>query len=206
MLSAGCLHFFPVFPSYLHIVLTQDFVFFEGRKHIWFIPHITSRCLLIHWMAEWVMDFLYMLVRVFFFNVSGQVYSSVLEKIIIIIFLLLFKYSWLHFPSPLPLPPIPTLVPTPFGFVHGSFIHVPWWPFLYFPPLSPFPLPSGYCQFVPYFNVSGSILLICLFCRLGSTYTRDYMVFVFHVLVFPKAPSIDMHSINSFCIYKNGWI
>ena len=26
----------------------------------------------------------------------------------------------------------PTLEPTPFGFIHMSFIHVPWWPFLYY--------------------------------------------------------------------------
>ena len=31
----------------------------------------------------------------------------------------------------------PTLKPTPFGFVHGSFMHVPWWPFPYFPPFTP---------------------------------------------------------------------
>ena len=41
------------------------------------------------------------------------------------IFLLLFKYSWLHFrPISLPTPPHP-LDPTPFPFVHVSFIHVP---------------------------------------------------------------------------------
>ena len=33
-----------------------------------------------------------------------------------------------------------------------------------FPPLSFSPFPSGYCQFVLYFNVSGYILLACLFC------------------------------------------
>ena len=33
-----------------------------------------------------------------------------------------------------------------------------------FPLLIPRPLPSGYCQFVLYFNVSGYILLACLFC------------------------------------------
>ena len=29
---------------------------------------------------------------------------------------------------------------------------------------SPLSLPSGYCQFILYFHVSGSILLACLFC------------------------------------------
>ena len=32
--------------------------------------------------------------------------------------------------------------------------------------LTPFPLPSGYCQFVLYFNVSGYVLLACLFILL----------------------------------------
>ena len=53
-------------------------------------------------------------------------------------------------------------------FVHGSFIHVPWLdPSPSFPHLSLSPLPSGHCQFVPYFHISGSILLICLFCLLS---------------------------------------
>ena len=78
----------------------------------------------------------------------------------------------------------PTLDPTPFSFVHVSFIHVPWRPFPYFPPLSLSPLPSGYCQFVLYFKVSGCILLACLFCWLGSTYGWDQMVFVFHHLAY----------------------
>ena len=34
-------------------------------------------------------------------------------------------------------------------------------------PISPSPCPSGHCQFVLYFNVSGSILLACLFYWLG---------------------------------------
>ena len=39
------------------------------------------------------------------------------------------------------------------------------------PLLSPnIPLPTGLCQFVLYFHVSVSIVLTCLFCRLGSTY------------------------------------
>ena len=72
------------------------------------------------------------------------------------------------FPSPLS--PTPPSVLSPFGFVHGSLILVRWWPFPFFAPLSPSPLPSGHCQFVLYFNVSGSTLLACLFCSLGSTF------------------------------------
>ena len=39
-------------------------------------------------------------------------------------------------------------------------------------------------QFVLYFHISGSILLACLFCCLGSTYRWDHMVFVFHQLAY----------------------
>ena len=102
------------------------------------------------------------------------------------IYFLLFKYSCLHFlPTTLPHPPSPpTLNPTPFGFVHVSLIHVPWWPFPFFPMLSPTLLPSGYCQFVLYFHVSGYILLACLFCWSGYTNRWDHMVFIFHHLAY----------------------
>ena len=33
-----------------------------------------------------------------------------------------------------PHPHVPFSILPPFGFVHGSFIHVPWWPFPFFPP------------------------------------------------------------------------
>ena len=51
-------------------------------------------------------------------------------------------------------PPTPTSYPqslSHFGFVQMSFIHVPWWPFPYFPWLFLSLLPSCYCQFVLYF-------------------------------------------------------
>ena len=81
-------------------------------------------------------------------------------------FLLLFKYSCLHFlECPHHSPHFLPLILTPFGFVHVSFTHAPWWPF----PL-PSHLLSGYCQFVLNLNFSGSILFACLFCWLGSTY------------------------------------
>ena len=116
------------------------------------------------------------------------------------------------FPPPLsPAPPTPTshlplrILPCS-GFAHGFFIHLPWGPFPFFPPLSPSPvwllsvcslfhclwfyfaclfvLFISYCQFVLYFIVSGSILLACLFCSLGSTYRWDHMLFVFYLLAY----------------------
>ena len=51
-------------------------------------------------------------------------------------------------------------------------------------PIIPFPQPSGYCQFVLYFHVSGSILLAFFFCWLGSTFRWDHMVFVFHCVTY----------------------
>ena len=104
---------------------------------------------------------------------------------VILLLFLLFKYHCLHFPTTTfshhthPYFP-PLLLPPRFGFVHGSFINVPWWHHPFFPPLSPSSLPSGYCQFVLYFNVSGYIWLTCLFWWLGSTYRWDLMVFVYH--------------------------
>ena len=88
------------------------------------------------------------------------------EKIyLIFIFLSLFKYSCLYFPSTtLPHPTQPHLPPSflpPVGFVRGSFIHVSWWPFPIFPLLFPSSHHSDYCQFVLYFSVSGYILLPC---------------------------------------------
>ena len=52
-----------------------------------------------------------------------------------------------------------SILPTPIVIVHESFIHIPGWPFPVFAPLVPSPHPSGYCQFVLYFHVSGYILL-----------------------------------------------
>ena len=87
-------------------------------------------------------------------------------------------------PPPYPPPPPTFNPPSHVGFVHGSFIHVPWQPFPFFPPLPSFSLPSGLCQFVLHFSVFGFILLICLFCWLGSTYRWDHMVFIFHPVAY----------------------
>ena len=103
-------------------------------------------------------------------------------------YLLLFKYSCLHFPTTtIPGPTHPHLPPSillPFGFVHGSFKHVPWQPFSFILPLSPTTVHSGYYQFVLYFSVYGGISLACLFCWLGSTYRWDYVVLVFYCLAY----------------------
>ena len=76
----------------------------------------------------------------------------------IYLFLLLFKYSCVPFPATIftipPTPHLPLSILPTFGFVHGSFVHVPWCPFPFFPLLLLYALPSGSCQFVLYFNVS----------------------------------------------------
>ena len=100
------------------------------------------------------------------------------------IFLLLFKYSCLHFPPPLPQPhPSPShplsYAPLALSMCPLCMLFAELSPFL---PHYPLPLSSGYCQFVLNFNVSGYILLVCLFCWLGSTYRSDHLVFVFHCL------------------------
>ena len=86
-------------------------------------------------------------------------------------------------PPPHPLSPLTFNLSLHVVFVHESFICVSWWPFPFLPPLFS-PLPSGDCQFVLYFYVSGSLLLTFLFCWLGSTYRWDHMVFVPHLPVY----------------------
>ena len=101
-------------------------------------------------------------------NIANNFSQFVLPFFIFAFVLMLFKYSCLHFPDttfPCSIHPhLPTSILPPFGFVHGSVIRVPWWPFPFFPPLSPSYLPPGYYQFVLYFNVSGYILMAYLFC------------------------------------------
>ena len=79
----------------------------------------------------------------------------------------------LHY-SPLLYPATPPTLnpPPPLYLSMGSLYMFFDGPFL----LSHSPLPSGYCQFVLYFHVSGSILLTCLFCCLASTYRWDHTV------------------------------
>ena len=57
-------------------------------------------------------------------------------------------------------------------------------PFPFSPPLAPSFLPSGHYQSVPCFPAPSFILLICLFCSLGSSYRWDHMVCVFHCLAY----------------------
>ena len=80
----------------------------------------------------------------------------------LIYFLLLFKYSFLHFPptaTPCPTNHLrPSILP-PFGFVHMSFIHVPWWPFSLFPLLLP---PTSPLVTLSVFFISVSLVIFCL--------------------------------------------
>ena len=106
-----------------------------------------------------------------FFHCSKQflnwwIFFSMFKNCIFIfkITLLLFNYSGLHFlaPSPPPQPnPPPSLASIlPLGFVHVSSIVVPENP----SSIIPSHFPSGYCQIVLTFSVSGYILLALFFC------------------------------------------
>ena len=69
--------------------------------------------------------------------------------------------------TPTLLPQFPHQSPLIFH-AHESSIHVPLLaPSPSFPLLSPYPYPSGHCQIVLYFSVSGCILIAYLFCWLG---------------------------------------
>ena len=82
-----------------------------------------------------------------------------------------------------PLPPnIATLTSHPWSYPALVLSMCPSYMFLKtlppFPCIIPSHLPSGYCQFVLNFNVSGYILLACLFCWLGSTYRWDLVFYL----------------------------
>ena len=88
----------------------------------------------------------------------------ILFFIFIYLFFLLFKFSCLHFPpTASPHPAHPHLPPLNLPALSMCPIHMlTTLPLLY--PVVPFLLPPGDCQFVLYFNVSGYVLLACLFC------------------------------------------
>ena len=88
-----------------------------------------------------------------------------------------------HYSPPMTFPPL-TLDPTPLWLCPCILYRCSLTTLSPFPPISPFHLPSSYCQFFLYFNVSGYILPACLLCQLGSTYRWDHMVFVFHCLAY----------------------
>ena len=112
------------------------------------------------------------------FGVTNIFFSSIF---------LWFKYSRLHFHPTRP-PCLPFSTSHPQSYSPLALSVGPSYMFLDDPshsfPCYPSPCPSGYCQFALYFNVTGYILLACLFCWLGSTYRWDHMVFVFHHLAY----------------------
>ena len=98
----------------------------------------------------------------------GLGYCNILVSLLLLFwrgpFLLLINYSCPNFP-PVALPhatqpPAPLVSTHPIVLVPGSFIHVPWWPFPFFPLLSPSPFPLV--------TVSVFLISICLvlFCSL----------------------------------------
>ena len=90
---------------------------------------------------------------------------------------MLFKCSCLHFFPLLPATssiPFSHLDPTPFDFVHVSFIHIPWWPFPYFPPLS---LSPSLLVTVSLFFISTSLVIFYLLI-----YFVDYVPFIDEII------------------------
>ena len=103
------------------------------------------------------------------------------------LFKLLFTYSCLHFSPTTPptqsVPP-PTLDPTLLCLYPCVLYTCSLTALTPSPPIIPSYLTSDHCQSVLNFNVSGYILLACLFCCLSSSYRWDCMVFVFHHMAY----------------------
>ena len=117
--------------------------------------HIKAMCKFHHWIEKYPMtDFK-----------KRRLYQHIL--LFHTYFLLFFKYGFLYFPPQLPpVPANPTSNPgsyplwlCPCVLYTGSLMTL-----LLFSPIIPSHLPSGYCESVLYFSVSGYMLLACLFC------------------------------------------
>ena len=127
---------FSVFSSTcLNLVFSIQQTLLRRMLQFWEIPRGSKKGTPLIWSLFFIQKFnTYVLT-----NQNGQSHSF------FSLFLLLFKYSCLHFPATtFSCPTHPHLPPStllPFGFVHGSFIHVPWQPFPFFHPLSPTPTP-----------------------------------------------------------------
>ena len=86
-------------------------------------------------------------------------------SVLFLLFLVLFKYSCLHF-YPTTTPALPITASHSRTYPLGLCPCVPYTcSLMALPLLSLSPLLSGHCQFVLYFNVSGYILLTCLLIR-----------------------------------------
>ena len=101
------------------------------------------------------------------FKMSSTTIAFYFLNYFIVVQVQLSAFTPYHSPQLQPSPPLPA-ASSPLGFVHVSFIVVsetlpPFHPFI------PSHFPYGYCQIFLNFNVSGYILLACLFCGLGST-------------------------------------
>ena len=151
------------------------------------LPFLISQALDLSWFAY--LDFACQILSLSFFRIGFKIYHLLRGDFICLFnFLLLFYDSCPNFPlllSPTLGPPTPhsqspPFYPCPWVIYTCSLMR----PFPFFPPLSLTLLPSGPCQSVPRFHASAFLLLVCLFCWLGSTYRWDHMVFVFHHLAY----------------------
>ena len=127
--------------------------------------------LIIHFSWDWSFSLpLFRPIYVFFFNLfiflgGGNAFLSSLGfyyifYLFIFIVVQVHLYSIFTTPHPLPHPsPPPILEPTPFSYVHVSFMHVPGWPFPYCPhyPFPPTPLVT-----VSLFFMSMPLVVVCL--------------------------------------------
>ena len=123
----------------------------------------------------------------------------------IVVQIQLSPFSCHHFSLPHPHPPSFLPLALSMGPLH-MFLEEPS-PFSRYPPTPPLWFLSvccycnkltvcqlGYCKFVLYFNISGRILLACLFCWLGCTYRWDHMVFTFyHLAYFAQHNTLQFH-------------
>ena len=145
---------------------------FQGLVNLFYHPFLGRHSILWAYMSQKLKN-----IR----RQTGQRIVFIYLSIIALLQLSQLSLTALPCPAHPPLPQsIPTLLSMSMG--HLSLFLDYTLPFLSL--RTPPPLSSGGCQSVLYFHASGSMLLIYLFCSLGSTYRWDLMVFVFHCLVY----------------------
>ena len=110
---------------------------------------------------------------------------------LVVVWIRLSPFSYHHFPLPL-YPHIPPSILPLFGFIHGSFIHVPWWLFPFFPLLSPSPPPL---VTVSLFFISMSLVIFCLLvCFVDQVLLIDEIIWYLSFIAWLPSVSIMLSS------------